>query len=151
MVCRQTGGRPGPSMRAMDTPAEPNGRQYTILLADANARMREAMVGLLARTFPAMAVVPVESGAAAMAAVAAHQPLLAVIDLQLPDEDGIAVARAIARTALASIVIVVTPGEPTERTASQALAAGALACIAKERLFVELGPLAVRLAAMTRH
>jgi two-component system, NarL family, nitrate/nitrite response regulator NarL len=71
-----------------------------------------------------------EDGRAALEAIREQQPDVAVVDMSMPDLDGLAVLRAIARDELNTSVIIVS-AESESRVVYEAIAAGARAYLVK--------------------
>lgn len=112
----------------------------TALIVDDNPAMLDAIAAALSHAFPEMVLLRAASGAAAMAAFAAHYPGLVILDVQLPDADGIELTRRIVAGAPLTRVVVISI-HATPRVEEQARAAGAIAFIAKDQLFTTLTPL----------
>ena len=93
-----------------------------VLLADENL-IRTALATLLALEEDLDVVAQAASGAEALAMVRAHRPDVAVLDLQMPDRDGISVAAELAATAPDCAVVIVT-GHGRAGHLKQALTAG---------------------------
>jgi len=69
----------------------------TGLVAEDEAPQRRALVEQLGQAWPELALVAVcEDGASALAAVAAHRPMVAFLDIRMPGASGMDVARAVA-------------------------------------------------------
>ena len=79
-----------------------------VLLADDENLIRSALAALLALEEDIEVVAQAASGAEALAMVRAHSPDVAVLDLQMPDRDGISVAAELAGTAPGCAVVIVT-------------------------------------------
>jgi two-component system response regulator VicR len=96
---------------------------YTILIVDDDAQMLELMGQLLERE--GYEVVLAASSAEALLLVEQDVPDLFIIDLLLPDEDGLALCRRLRRNArTASLPVMFMTGEDAPYTVAQALAAG---------------------------
>lgn len=67
-----------------------------VLLADDENLIRDALAGLLSLEEDIEVVARAASGAEALAAAMKHRPDVALLDLQMPNPDGIAVARQLA-------------------------------------------------------
>lgn len=94
-----------------------------ILLADDETLIRDALAGLLGLEDDLEVVTTAASGTEALAAARKHGPDVAVLDLQMPDGDGIAAARRIAaEVSGCRSVIVTSHGRPGYL--KKALAAG---------------------------
>ena len=79
-----------------------------VLLADDENLIRTALAALLALEDDLEVVAQAASGAEALAMARAHAPEVAVLDLQMPDRDGISVAAELATTAPDCAVVIVT-------------------------------------------
>lgn len=115
-----------------------------VLIVEDQAPMRAALRDFLALAFPALQVIEAEDGATAMALFAQHRPSLVLMDVCLPDANGIELARRIKEMAPATVVVVMSIQNGTHIVES-ALAAGAAVFISKDRIFTELTPLISRL------
>ncbi|GAB2455520.1 response regulator transcription factor [Xylanimonas ulmi] len=101
-----------------------------IVLADDEGLVRDAVATLLGLEADLTVVGAAASGTEAVALVHRHQPDVAVVDLQMPGLDGIAVAEELARSAPAVAVVVVTShGRPGHL--KRALAVGVRAFLPK--------------------
>jgi two-component system nitrate/nitrite response regulator NarL len=74
------------------------------------------------------------NGASAIAAVREHRPDGVLLDLHLPGEDGLSVARALTREGQ-SLRIVLTSTDPWTWSEEELASAGILRFVAKDRLF----------------
>ncbi|HET6172530.1 MAG TPA: response regulator transcription factor [Gaiellales bacterium] len=102
------------------------------LIADDHPVYRSGLAALL-RGRPEFEVVDeAGDGATALAAIRRLSPALAVVDLQLPDMDGIAVAEAIRREGLATRVVILSAYEDGA-VVERAFAAGVCAYLPKIR------------------
>lgn len=109
----------------------------SVLIVDDNPSILDALRDVLALSFPHVHILQADSGAHAIARFLRHRPEIVVMDVQLPDADGIDLTQRIMAVApLTTVVVISIQSEP--RLASQALTAGAAAFIAKDRLFAEL-------------
>jgi two-component system, NarL family, response regulator DesR len=79
-----------------------------VLLTDDENLIRSALAALLALEEDLEVVAEAASGAEALAMVRAHSPDVAVLDLQMPDRDGISVASELVATTPGCAVIIVT-------------------------------------------
>src|SRR4051812_24151888 len=96
-----------------------------ILLADDENLIRTALAALLALEEDLDVVAEAASGAEALAMARAHRPDVAVLDLQMPDRDGISVAAELAAT-MPGCATVIVPGHGRAGHLKRALTAGAL-------------------------
>ena len=94
-----------------------------VLLADDENLIRTALAALLALEEDLAVVAQAASGAEALAMARAYSPDVAVLDLQLPDRDGISVAAELAATAPGCAIVMVT-GHGRAGHLKRALAAG---------------------------
>jgi two-component system, NarL family, response regulator DesR len=79
-----------------------------VLLADDENLIRSALAALLTLEDDLEVVAQAASGAEALAMVRAHSPDVAVLDLQMPDRDGISVATELVATIPYCAVVIVT-------------------------------------------
>lgn len=112
-------------------PAEqPVLREITMLLVDDLPAVRFGLRMLVQLEFEALAICEASSSAEALVMAANLHPDLVIMDVELPDRDGIATARQLVRLDPDCLVIVLTiHSRPDIR--SQALAAGAWAFVEK--------------------
>jgi two-component system, NarL family, response regulator DesR len=95
-----------------------------VLLADDEELVRVAVAALLALEDDLQVVAQAGDGRAAVAAALAHRPDVAVVDLQMPELDGLAVAAELHRV-LPSCAVVVLTGRGRPAQLQRALSAGA--------------------------
>jgi len=91
------------------------GRAHRILVVEDDPDIRELIVHVLGSG--GRQVLAAETGAAALEAVAAHDPDLVTLDLTLPDADGVEVCQAIRRTSDAYVVMITGRDEQVDRLA----------------------------------
>ena len=121
-----------------------------VLLADDEHLIREALAQLLALEDDLEVVATAASGSEALAAAARHAPDVAVLDLQMPDLDGIAVAAELGRTLPScGCVIVTSHGRPGHL--KRALASGVRGFLPKTVSAVTLAEVVRRVHAGGRH
>jgi two-component system, OmpR family, KDP operon response regulator KdpE len=119
-------------------------RRYTVLVVEDEPPIRRLLrCGLVADQY---GVVEAGDAAEAMRALAANKPDLVVLDLGLPDKDGLEVIDAIRRAS--SVPIVVLSVRSDERTKVAALDRGADDYVTKP---FSMGELTARLRAALRH
>ena len=104
---------------------------FTILVVDDDAGFRRVARRLLTRRGFSV-VADVATGAAAIEAVRGHRPDGVLLDVHLPDGNGLAVTRVLAELSGAPVVVLTS----TDASASAAAlaACGARAFVAKDRL-----------------
>ncbi len=79
------------------------------VIAEDEALLREALVTLLADAWPDLQIVAeCEDGAAALEAIVAHQPEVALLDIRIPGLTGLEVAAAIAEASPDTQIVFVT-------------------------------------------
>jgi DNA-binding NarL/FixJ family response regulator len=118
-----------------------------VLIVEDQAPMRAALRDFLALTFPAWQVLEAEDGATAMRVFGEHRPSLVLMDVCLPDTNGIELTRRFKALAPATAVVVMSI-QNGAHIVEQALAAGAAVFVSKDRIFTELAPLIARLARL---
>jgi two-component system nitrate/nitrite response regulator NarL len=115
----------------VNTPQNPNGRsRVQVLVADDHPVYREGIVRVFAQRPEFELVAAVGDGAEALDHIRRLQPDVAIIDLRLPDMDGIAVVDALAREGLPTRVVIVSAYEDSA-TVYRAIASGAMAYLQK--------------------
>jgi DNA-binding response OmpR family regulator len=107
--------------QSLGWPAMPADSPRTILVVDDDAKIVRLVRAYLERG--GYRVTEATDGRAALAAVKRDRPDLVVLDLMLPEIDGLSVVRAIRQTADTPIIILSARGTPTDRIAG--LATGA--------------------------
>jgi DNA-binding NarL/FixJ family response regulator len=109
---------------------DPEKRPVRVLIADDHPVFRDGLASLLA-TQPDIAVVATAGdGAEAVALAAEHRPDVVVMDLQMPDTDGVEATRRIVEAGTAQ-VMVLTSYSDSERIIA-ALDAGAVGYLLKD-------------------
>jgi two-component system nitrate/nitrite response regulator NarL len=83
-------------------------RQVTVVVADDHPLYRDGVVRALAASGQVEVVAEAENGRTALERIQEHRPDVAVIDYQLPELDGIAVANAVVREKLPTRVLLVS-------------------------------------------
>lgn len=110
-----------------------------VLIVEDQALMRYTLRNFLWSAFPGLDILEAANGARALELFTAHQPSLVLMDVRLPDANGIELARRLKalRPTLKVIVVSNYTGEPY---VSDARAAGAQAYVVKDRLLTDLIP-----------
>lgn len=119
----------------MSTPPAP--RQITVLLADDHRLVREALRSALAQEADIRVVAEVGEGAAAIESVRSLQPDVAVLDIGLPDLNGIEVAARVQALHLPTRIVALS-AYSDKRFVTEMLRAGAAAYVSKSAAGTEL-------------
>ena len=115
------------------------GEQKTVLIVDDHSPLRQVMREFLQRAFPGCSFREAADGASALEACNACQPQLVLMDICLPDTNGIELtARLI--TLYPGIRVIVVSHFSGEDYVQHALAAGARAYVCKDHLLTDLVP-----------
>jgi DNA-binding NarL/FixJ family response regulator len=123
-----------------------NPRPVTVVVADDQAAVREGLV-LLLGTLPGITVVgQAEDGAAAVEAVAATDPQVVLMDLNMPSLNGVEATRRIRADQPQTQVVVLTTYSDDESIIG-ALQAGALGYLTKDATRAEIGRAVLAAAA----
>ena len=80
----------------------------TVIVADDHAIFRQGLTGLIEREPGLRVVAEAANGRAALEAIVAHAPAVAVLDLDMPELDGFAVARRVRELSLPSRLVILT-------------------------------------------
>ena len=128
-----------------ENPAE-NAEPVTVVVADDQSAVREGLV-LLLGTLPGIAVIgEAEDGEAAVEAVAAKNPRVVLMDLNMPRCDGVEATRRIrASHPLTQVVVLTTYSD--DDSIIGALQAGALGYLTKDATRAEIGRAVLAAAA----
>ena len=120
------------------------GKWPVVLIVEDQAPIRAALRDFLALSFPACHVLEAANGATAIKVFTEHRPPLVLMDVCLPDSDGIELTHRIKGLAPETVVVVMSI-QTGAHVVERALAAGAVAFIGKDRLSTELVPLIAKL------
>ena len=112
-----------------------------VLIVEDQPAFRSALVELVNTLLPQARVLEAMNGAQAMQHCDSHEPTLVLMDVCLPDTDGIALTRRVREMIEATSVVVMSI---MSHHAEEALEAGAVAFLSKDTLYSELGPLLQR-------
>lgn len=122
------------------SPSRPSEGRPTILIVEDHARTREVVRDWLGYIFPSACLLEASTGDEALESVAAHQPDLVLMDVELPGMKGIEATRRIKLLAPAVRVVILSIYQAPEYR-SAAIAAGASAYIPKSTMHTDLVPL----------
>jgi len=123
-----------------------NPEPVTVVVADDQSAVREGLV-LLLGTLPGIAVTgEAEDGEAAVEAVAAKNPQVVLMDLNMPQVDGVEATRRIRASHPGTQVVVLTTYSDDESIIG-ALRAGALGYLTKDATRAEIGRAVLAAAA----
>lgn len=125
--------------------ATPTG-EVTVLIADDHPVYRTGLARMIRGRQELDLVAAAESGAAALAAIREHSPQVAVVDLKMPDMDGLTLLGELKREGLDTKVVVLT-GYAGGETAYDVMAAGAAAYLSKTSEPAEVVETIVKVAA----
>jgi len=120
-----------------------------LLIVEDQQAMRAALRDLLASAFPQIRILQADSGAGALAICHRERPQVVLMDIRLPDTNGIELTVHLRTYSPAPAVIVISYLDGAEY-AAQARAAGACAFITKDRLASELVPAVARALGIAR-
>ena len=115
-----------------------NPESVTVVVADDQAAVREGLVLLLGTLSGIVVVGQAEDGAAAVETVAATQPQVVLMDLNMPRLDGVEATRRIRADHPGTQVVVLTTYSDDESILG-ALQAGALGYLTKDATRAEIG------------
>ena len=110
-----------------------------MMVVDDDPRLLRAVKRRLARHAPALDLMLVESGIDALVEIGAFQPHVVVLDIFMPELDGIEVCRRLkAGEKTKHISVIMCSGQLTPELEARALEAGARMCLRKPLDFGEL-------------
>jgi diguanylate cyclase (GGDEF)-like protein/PAS domain S-box-containing protein len=115
----------------------------TVLIVEDRSAMRIVLGEFVRSAFPGCAVYEAADGAEAISMFAGHKPQLVLMDLGLPDANGIDLTRRFKTEAPETEVIAVSY-QSSDAHVTHALAAGAAGYVTKDRLLSDLIPLISR-------
>ena len=104
--------------------------EITVLIADDHPMVRDALARTLRSVEPEAQVVEAADYAGAEAALLAHQPVLALVDLHMPGMDGAEGVRRL-RQRFSAVPVVVASGEDDPAVMRAVFAAGAVGFLPK--------------------
>lgn len=115
----------------------------TLLIVEDQDTMRRTLRRFLRRSYPDWALFEAADGASALAACAEHRPDVVLMDIMLPDADGIALTVQV-KSILPETKVIFVSYLGGETHMARALAAGGSAYVMKDRLFSDLIPAITR-------
>ena len=110
-----------------------------MLIVEDQALMRSTLRGHLREAFPDLTIIEAANGARAIEMCAAHRPLLVLMDISLPDANGIDLTAQI-REMLPDTRVIVVSAHEDPAYVTRAQAAGAIAYVIKDHLYRDLVP-----------
>ena len=113
--------------------------QPAVLIVEDHAAMRAGMSVLLQTAFPGCRILEADNSARALAICFEQQPRLILMDVCLPDANGIEFTRRILKL-FRDVDVIIVSNLSTQIYFDQAHAAGALGYVVKDRLYEELVP-----------
>ena len=111
----------------------------TILIVEDAEVMRAMLREFMQNAFPGCTILDAADGERAMQAFVEHKPQLVLMDVRLPDADGIELTTRLLRL-LPNTKVIVVSHLSGQVYVEQALAAGASAYVGKDHLLTELIP-----------
>ena len=123
-------------------------REAAVLIVEDHAPMREAIRVCIEGSFSGLSIIEAPDGAAALKYVEAHCPSLVLMDINLPDANGLDLTRDILKQWPCTFVAAIsfdTSADLSERVR----AAGAVESIRKDNLFKTLLPLVGAAVSLT--
>lgn len=111
--------------------------EITVLIADDHPIFRKGLCEIIAAEPGLKLVAAVEDGESALEMIRAHCPRVAVLDVDMPGKDGIAVARAIKESRLPVAVVLLTMHR-NERFFNAALDLGVQGYVLKDSAITEI-------------
>jgi DNA-binding NarL/FixJ family response regulator len=120
-----------------------------ILIADDHSRLRQALHELLAASFPSCEILEASTAEEAILSAQQHAPDVVVMDLRIPEMNGLAATRLIKQAQPATPVLILTQHEDEAHRAAAA-AAGASGYVYKRQIYQKFVPLMTELLASAR-
>ena len=115
------------------------GGQNTVLIVDDHPLLRQLMREFLQSAFPGCSLREAADGAGALEACQSHRPHLVLMDIGLPDANGIELTARL-RSLYPEIRVIVVSQKSGDAYVQQALAAGARAYVSKDHILTDLIP-----------
>jgi DNA-binding NarL/FixJ family response regulator len=114
-------------------------KRIDILIVEDRPVMRAMLREFVQNAFPDCAILDAANGARAMDLLVEHRPQLVLMDVCLPDANGIELTARI-KAAAPGVAVIVISYLDGQAYVEQALAAGASTYVSKDRLLSELIP-----------
>lgn len=111
----------------------------TMLIVEDHERMRAILREVLLSAFPVSTVLEAKTGASAMALCRERRPVAVLMDIGLPDANGIELTERI-RAMLPRTAVIIVSSRGSSAHVARSLAAGAYAFVAKDAVREELPP-----------
>ncbi|RSS81233.1 response regulator transcription factor [Streptomyces sp. WAC06614] len=121
-------------------------KMISVVLADDHPMFREGVRRALTLSGRIEVVAEADTGRQALDAIAEHRPQVAVVDVRMPDLDGIAVVRAVVRDRLPTRVLLLTAFDDSSLV-FQAIQEGAAGYILKDASRAQLVEAVAQVAA----
>lgn len=118
----------------------PETKPPVVLIVDDQPSMRTALCDLLTIFLPGVRVLEASNGSSAFATISKSSPILVLMDVFMPDMNGIEITRRVRGFGDETLIIVMST-DNSPRTRELAIAAGADQFIAKDQIFQQLQPL----------
>ena len=114
--------------------------EATVLIVEDHVLMREAIRACINRSFPSLLVIEASDGATALKHLEAHYPCLVLMDINLPDANGLDLTRDILKQRPHTFIVAISIDTSAD-VIEQVRAVGAVDFIEKDKLFTSLLPL----------
>jgi DNA-binding NarL/FixJ family response regulator len=108
-----------------------------VLIVDDDRLMAATLKSFLQPHIPHFSIIVARNGAEAMTLCTTHRPRLVLMDVRLPDADGIDLTAKV-KAALPETAVVIISSNIGKPFTDRARAAGALAYVAKEHIYRDL-------------
>ena len=115
-------------------------REAAVLIVENHVPMRQVIRLYIERSFPELSIIEAPDGATALKYLEAHYPSLVLIDINLPDGDGLDLMRDVLKQSPCTFVVAISIDTNVD-VIEQVRAVGAVEFIGKDKLFKLLLPL----------
>lgn len=113
--------------------------QASILIVEDHVLMRTVLIDFVRQTYAKLVVVSAQNGAEALQQMALRRPSVVLMDINLPDANGIDLI-ASCREILAAVQVIVLSHSTGVAYEEHARDAGACGYVVKDRIFSDLSP-----------